>query len=79
VIGLSRALISAGTPNVLVSLWKVPDRATSALMEAFYQQWRANPEAGKAAALRAAMRQVRDDYPDQPLSWAAFTLIGVAE
>jgi CHAT domain-containing protein len=32
VVGLSRSLISAGTPSVIVTLWKIPDIATSALM-----------------------------------------------
>jgi CHAT domain-containing protein len=78
VIGLSRALLYAGTPTVVVSLWKVPDAPTAALMQAFYQQWLAHPELGKARALRQAILQTKQQYPDT-LSWAAFTLIGVAK
>jgi len=36
VIGLSRALIYAGTKNLMVSLWKVSDQSTSKLMIEFY-------------------------------------------
>jgi CHAT domain-containing protein len=37
-IGLTRALIYAGTPSVLVSLWTVDELSTSILMREFYQQ-----------------------------------------
>ncbi len=62
-IGLTRALIYAGTPSVLVSLWRVDDLATSLLMEQFYRAWRGGM--GKAQALQAAqcwlMRLPRDE------------------
>ena len=76
VIGLSRALISAGVPSVIVSLWSVPDAPTSELMQAFYQNLQNNPD--KAQALRQAMLTTMKTHP-QPRNWAAFTLIGEAE
>jgi CHAT domain-containing protein/Flp pilus assembly protein TadD len=76
VIGLSRALISAGVPSVIVSLWAVPDAPTSELMKAFYQNLENNPD--KAQALRQAMLTTMKTHP-QPRNWAAFTLIGEAE
>lgn len=76
VIGLSRALISAGVPSVVVSLWAVPDSPTAQLMIAFYQTLQHQPD--KAKALRQAMLTTMKDYPD-PIDWAAFTLIGEAE
>ena len=36
IIGLSRALLYAGTKNIIVSLWKVADESTSELMIDFY-------------------------------------------
>ncbi len=51
-IGLTRALIYAGTPSVLVSLWRVDDLATALLMEQFYRAWRGGM--AKAQALQAA-------------------------
>ncbi|MEG4485195.1 CHAT domain-containing tetratricopeptide repeat protein [Microcoleus sp. D2_18a_B4] len=76
VIGLSRALISAGVPSVIVSLWAVPDAPTSELMQSFYQNLQNNPD--KAQALRQAMLTTMKTHP-QPRNWAAFTLIGEAE
>lgn len=38
-IGLSRALVAAGTPSVIVSLWSVDDRSTIFLMLRFYQDF----------------------------------------
>ena len=76
VIGLSRALISAGVPGVIVSLWAVPDAPTSELMQSFYQNLQNNPD--KAQALRQAMLATMKTHPG-PRNWAAFTLIGEAE
>ncbi|MEG5079933.1 CHAT domain-containing protein [Microcoleus sp. AT8-B4] len=76
VIGLSRALISAGVPSVIVSLWAVPDAPTSELMQSFYQNLQNNPD--KAEALRQAMLTTMKTHP-QPRNWGAFTLIGEAE
>ncbi|MCL1467825.1 CHAT domain-containing protein [Argonema galeatum] len=76
VIGLSRSLISAGVPSVIVSLWSVPDAPTAALMAEFYQNLQKMPD--KAQALRQAMLKVMKSNPE-PKNWAAFTLIGEAE
>lgn len=76
VIGLSRALITAGVPSIIVSLWQVPDDSTRFLMTQFYQNLQKTPD--KAQALRQAMLTTKQKYP-QPLDWAAFTLIGEAE
>lgn len=76
VIGLSRSLISAGVPSVLVSLWAVNDDSTAFLMNEFYRNLQQNPD--KAAALRQAMLTTLKQYPN-PKQWAAFTLIGEAQ
>src|ERR687886_107694 len=76
VIGLSRSLISAGVPSVLVSLWSVPDAPTASLMTEFYQNLQKNPD--KAQALRQAMLTTMKQHPN-PKNWAAFTLIGEAQ
>ncbi|MBD2354936.1 tetratricopeptide repeat protein [Tolypothrix sp. FACHB-123] len=73
VIGLSRSLISAGVPSVLVSLWQVPDEPTQYLMVEFYQSLQTQPD--KALALRQAMLKTKEKFPN-PVNWAAFTLIG---
>jgi CHAT domain-containing protein len=73
VVGLSRSLIAAGVPSVIVSLWSVPDQSTAKLMTAFYQ----NRQQGQsdAKALRQAMLTTKQANPT-PLNWAGFTLIG---
>ena len=74
VIGLSRAFIAAGVPNVLVSLWAVPDAPTADLMMEFYHNLQ-KKKLNKAQALRQAMLTTMKYHPD-PKDWAAFTLIG---
>lgn len=75
VIGLSRSLITAGVPSVVVSLWAVPDSPTAELMTEFYQNWQQTGD--KAQALRQAMLTTKTNHPN-PRDWAAFTLIGEA-
>lgn len=76
VVGLSRALITAGVPSVVVSLWAVPDASTAALMTEFYRQLEAGQD--KSQALRQAMLITMEQYPN-PRNWAAFTLMGASE
>ena len=76
VIGLSRSLISAGVPSIMVSLWSVDDNSTSFLMTEFYQNLQQKLD--KASALRNAMLATKKKYPN-PLYWSAFTLIGESE
>lgn len=76
VLGLSRSLITAGVPSVVVSLWAIDDNSTSVLMTEFYKNLQQNMD--KAQALRQAMLTTKEQYPN-PLNWAAFTLIGEAE
>ncbi len=75
VIGLSRSLLAAGTPSVMVSLWSVPDAPTAELMTEFYRQLQQGQS--RAQALRQAMLKTMQTHPD-PKDWAAFTLIGAA-
>lgn len=70
-LGLNRAFLYAGVPNVVYSLWKVNDRATADLMTSFY---RALLE-GKpyADALRAAkLDMLRNPATASPNFWSGF-------
>ncbi len=77
VIGLSRSLITAGVPSVIVSLWSVPDAPTASLMTEFYRNWQ-KKKMDKAQALRQAMLTTMKTHRN-PKNWAAFTLIGETE
>jgi CHAT domain-containing protein len=73
-IGFAHAFLQAGTRSLLVSLWKVEDRATSLLMRRFYENRAGAYEderegltgrpMTKAAALREAKRWLRG-YTDE--------------
>ncbi|GCL40045.1 WD-40 repeat-containing protein [Sphaerospermopsis reniformis] len=78
VIGLSRSLISAGIPSIVVSLWAVDDDSTSFLMTEFYKNM--EQKLDKGTALRQAMlTTMRQKKYESPYHWAAFTLIGEVE
>ncbi len=77
-IGLARAFMHAGAPRVIVSLWKVDDEATRALMVEFYKGWNAGRPA--IAALREAQAHVRAQPQwAHPHYWAAWVLWGLPE
>jgi CHAT domain-containing protein len=57
-IGLTRALIYAGTASLLVTLWPVDDLSTTLLMEGFYDRL-LDGRAGKADALAQAQSALR--------------------
>ncbi len=83
VMGFTRAFMCAGSPRVIVSLWKVDDEATKVLMVRFYELW--NPKGGAAglpaaAALRRAQEFVASHAKwRHPRYWAAWQLWGVPE
>ncbi|HSF16325.1 MAG TPA: tetratricopeptide repeat protein [Vicinamibacteria bacterium] len=74
-VGLTRAFLFAGSPSVLASLWKVDDRSTFELMEAFYRARDRAETAESLAAAQRAMRQAGGRY-SHPYFWAAFVLVG---
>ena len=73
VYGLRRAFVVAGAETVVMSLWKVDDKTTSLLMEAYYRSLLAGR--GRASALREAMQWLRAKKP-QPHYWAPFIVLG---
>lgn len=81
--GFVRAFLFAGAPRVIVSLWKVDDDATRALMTRFYELW--NPDKGKTGiAVATALRQAQEFVRSQakwkdPVYWAAWQLWGLPD
>ncbi len=58
----------------MASLWKVPDRQTSDLMERFYENlW--ERKMSRAEALRWAQLDLLRTYPN-PAAWAGWILVG---
>jgi CHAT domain-containing protein/tetratricopeptide (TPR) repeat protein len=72
IFGLRRAFTHAGARTLVMSLWKVPDRATQRLMEAFYA--RLAKGKGCAEALRCAQLELAAERP--PSDWGAFICHG---
>ena len=77
IVSLAQGFLHAGVPNVMMSLWSVPDRSTGQIMQFFYEELKKGK--GKADALRDAKLkylQTADANTGDPYFWAAFTLIG---
>ncbi len=83
IVGLTRAFMAAGAPRVLVSLWKVDDDATKALMVKFYELW--NPKDGsKGLACATALKRAQEfvaghEKWKHPRYWAAWQLWGLPD
>jgi CHAT domain-containing protein len=79
VVGWTRAFLFAGAPRVIVSLWKVEDEATRALMEKFYEAWKGG-KVETATALKRAQEYVRSKEKwRHPYFWAAWQLWGLPD
>lgn len=77
VIGLSRALVYAGSKNVMVSFWSVADQSTATLMKLFYRQLLESSSRDLSNALREAkLTLIRENKYASPYYWAPFILIG---
>ena len=74
-VGLTHAFFYAGTPSIMVSLWKVQDRSTADLMFSFYQHLDSTKE--KTEALRLAkLELIGQNRYAHPYYWAPFVLVG---
>ena len=73
-IGLSYALLGAGTRGVVATTWRVADAATAAYMDAFYDSLHERADLPRAAA-DAARRMLDDRYWNHPHYWAAFVAL----
>src|SRR5207249_5914302 len=58
VIGLQRAFKMAGVKQMIISLWKVPDKETMELMTMFYRNWLGGQSTREA--LRAAQLKMKE-------------------
>ncbi|MGZ5433474.1 MAG: CHAT domain-containing protein [Thermoanaerobaculia bacterium] len=73
IVGLTRALLYAGTPGVISTLWNIDDTSAATLMTAFYR--RLGEGVTAAEALRDAQIAAIESDKD-PRHWSAFMLTG---
>ena len=77
VIGLSRALVYAGSKNIIVSFWSVADESTSQLMTDFYGIMLKNKNQNFRETLQQAkLKMINEGKYAAPYYWAPFVLIG---
>lgn len=76
VTGLTRAVMYAGSPAALVSLWSVSDEGTRELMTRFYGSMLRDHLAPGEALRRAKLEMIADPKWRDPFLWAAFVLYG---
>jgi CHAT domain-containing protein len=74
VYGLQRAFKVAGARYLIMSLWKVDDKATQLMMSNFYQNWLNSKDIHES--FRNAQNFIRKKY-SSPYFWGAFVLVGV--
>jgi CHAT domain-containing protein/tetratricopeptide (TPR) repeat protein len=75
VYGLRRALVLAGAETQVMSLWKVPDHATYALMDEYYR--RVLADGARSDALREAQLELlAKPATAHPVFWAGFIVSG---
>lgn len=76
-LGLSRAFTYAGARNLMVSLWKIQDQATSDLMVNFYNAYWSAPSQNYSSALREAkLGLINSERYAHPYYWSSFILLG---
>ena len=79
IMGLRRAFLLAGAQNVVMSLWRVPDKQTRELMGYFYDDWIKTQNAGAAmqtASLKMLESRRKKGLSENPLYWASFICVG---
>jgi len=79
IIGLTRALLYAGTKNIVVSLWTVDDRGTQFFMTDFYRLLleKKSVKQGYSGILRQTkLDLIRSGYLSHPFYWSPFILVG---
>ncbi len=76
VMALHRGLMYAGAPNIIYSLWKIPEKESKDLMIDFYKEMHKGKfKASYAETLRnAKLKMIKQGK--KPLFWAGMALIG---
>ncbi|MFN3840396.1 MAG: CHAT domain-containing protein [Cyclobacteriaceae bacterium] len=79
IMSFSRAFAYAGVPSAVISLWKIPDEPTSAIMVNFYRHLKKGMP--KDRALQRARQEFVRDNPEyaHPYFWSGFILTGTSD
>lgn len=75
VLGLQRGFKKAGVNTIVMSLWKVPDQATSIMMTSFYEHLLQGKDS--RTSLKEAQKYLmnQNDGYKNPYYWAAFVVL----
>jgi CHAT domain-containing protein/Tfp pilus assembly protein PilF len=73
--GLAAQFRRAGVETLVASLWRVDDRGTLKLMEAFYAELEQGSDVARALQ-RAQQRLISEEDWSHPWYWAGFVLVG---
>jgi CHAT domain-containing protein len=73
IFGLQRAFLMAGSEAVIMTLWKVEDKATQKLMVIFYKKWLSGLSVREA--LKKAQIEIKNEG-QPPFFWGAFVVVG---
>ncbi len=75
IYGLRRAFTLAGAASLVMSLWKIDDVATAALMTSYYEKLQAG--LGRSQALRETQLELlRSENRHHPYFWGGFVSLG---
>ena len=77
--GMARAFFYAGARSLLVSHWAVSSGATVELVRGAFNNLKANPNLGRAAAMQLSMKQLVASVGAEaahPTYWAPFVVVG---
>jgi CHAT domain-containing protein len=75
ILGLARALMYAGMPNLVLSLWEVADRSTATLMKDFHAAWQGGKISIYEALRQAQIQALQNGHPIH--AWAPFIHMGI--
>jgi CHAT domain-containing protein/tetratricopeptide (TPR) repeat protein len=76
VTGLTRAVMYAGTPAVVASLWNVSDIGTKELMVKFYSNLLEKGMSKEEALRQAKLELIKSEKYSSPYFWGAFVMYG---
>lgn len=74
VFGLQRAFKLAGVKTIIMSLWKVDDKATAEMMQLFYSKWLDGMDKREAFRLAQQELKKKKNY-SEPYYWAGFVMV----